>query len=398
MIGLGNRGRGHISRLLSYFPGSTVTAVCDLKEDRVAAAIDVVKNLRGTTPVGYSKDEFDYRNLCARDDVDGVLIATPSYWLGRMTVDALKAGKHAAHEVNGAQTEEECWDMVKEKEKSGKKVMILEQCCLDDPNLAVYNMIQQGVFGETYYSECSYVHDCRFSFFDGDGKPTWRSDLSRDAYGSAYPQHGMASSCKWLGINDGDRMEYCQTMMSAPREAHAYAVEKFGPDSPQAKIDYKCGDFVTSLIYTAKGKMLRVDYSITNSRPYSRYYVIQGTKGCYDSRSGIYIRGMSKSEEWEPIATYYPKYQHVFWRKDGEVARQAGGHGGLDYHCTREFVRMIAEDKEPWADVYDTASWSSIIFCSKLSLDRKGARVEMPDFTGGRWKDPNWRKDRIPVG
>jgi hypothetical protein len=235
-------------------------------------------------------------------------------------------------------------------------------------------------------------------FFDGAGKPTWRSDLSRDAYGSAYPQHGMAPSCKWLGINDGDRMEYCQTMMSAPREAHAYAVERFGANSPQAKIDYKCGDFVTSLISTAKGKMIRVDYSITNSRPYSRYYVIQGMKGCYDSRSGIYVRGISQSEAWEPISNFYPKYQHIYWRRDGAVARQAGGHGGLDYHCMREFVRMLREDQEPWVDVYDTAAMSALIFCSKLSLDRNGARVEMPDFTDGRWKDLNWRKGRMPIG
>ena len=58
---------------------------------------------------------------------------------------------------------------------------------------------------------------------------------------------------------------------------------------------------------------------------------------------------------------------------------------------------MIREDKEPWIDVFDAATWSSIIFCSKLSLDRKGARVDMPDFTNGKWKDPHWRKDRMPV-
>ena len=60
-------------------------------------------------------------------------------------------------------------------------------------------------------------------------------------------------------------------------------------------------------------------------------------------------------------------------------------------------MKMLRQDREPWIDVYDAATWSAIIFCSKLSLDRKGARVEMPDFTGGRWKDPNWRKDHMPV-
>ena len=51
----------------------------------------------------------------------------------------------------------------------------------------------------------------------------------------------------------------------------------------------------------------------------------------------------------------------------------------------------------PWIDAYDAASWSSILHCSHLSLDRKGAAVEVPDFTNGRWKDPNWREGRLPA-
>ena len=79
------------------------------------------------------------------------------------------------------------------------------------------------------------------------------------------------------------------------------------------------------------------------------------------------------------------------------MARRFGGHGGIDYYCIYDFVQMIRDDKEPWIDVYDAASWSSLIFCSKLSLDRKGARVEMPDFTNGKWKDPQWRSAQMPV-
>jgi hypothetical protein len=71
--------------------------------------------------------------------------------------------------------------------------------------------------------------------------------------------------------------------------------------------------------------------------------------------------------------------------------------GGIDYHCISDFVKMLREDREPWIDVYDAAARSSIIFCSKLSLDRNGPRVPMPDFTDGKWKDPTWRKDRMII-
>jgi hypothetical protein len=402
VIGVGGRGRWHITNLLTNHPDVTIPAIGDIKEDRLKMAIEMVRKMRGSTPAGYSKGEYDYRNLCQRDDVDAVLIATPVYWLGRMTVDALKAGKHAAHEVAGAQTEEECWNMVREKEKSGKRVMFLENCCYGNEAMMIYSMVKQGVFGEPYYAEGSYLHDCRPMFFDANGKITWRGELWRDTYGSAYPQHGLGANCKWLEINDGDRLECCQTMMTSPREARAWAAAHFGPHSEPAKVEFKTGDFVTSLISTAKGRMIRLDYSLTCTRPYSRYYLLQGTQGCWDSRSGIFLdkvsRGPSGSQgAWEPLEKYQEKYQHPYWRKEGVVAKRFGGHGGIDYYCIYDFVKMLRDDKEPWIDVYDAAAWSAIIFCSKLSLDRKGARVEMPDFTNGRWKDPDWRKDRMAI-
>mgnify|MGYP001577903059 FL=1 len=79
------------------------------------------------------------------------------------------------------------------------------------------------------------------------------------------------------------------------------------------------------------------------------------------------------------------------------AAQRDGGHGGIDYYCINDFEKMLRQDREPWIDVYDAAAWSSIIFCSKLSLDRDGARVKLPDFTDGKWKDANWRKDRMPI-
>jgi predicted dehydrogenase len=403
VIGVGPRGKWHITNLLTNYPDVTVTAICDIQEDRLKMAIEMVKKMRGTTPVGYSKGEYDYRNMCQRDDVDAVLIATPVYWLGRMTVDALHAGKHAALEVPGAQTEEECWNMVTEKKKTGKHVMFLEECCYGNDNLMIYSMVKQGVFGEPYYAEGSYVHDCRAEFFDSSGKILWRGELGRDSYGTSYPQHGFASNSKWLEINDGDRLEYCQTMMTSPREAHLGAVRQYGPGSEPAKVHFKEGDFVTTLISTAKGRMIRIDYSICCTRPYSRYYLLQGTKGCWDSRSGVFLLRDDVpytgriTAPWEPLQTYQQKYQHPYWRESSVAAKRAGGHGGMDYFCIRDFLKMVREDREPWIDVYDAATWSSIIFCSKLSLDRNGARVEMPDFTDGKWKDPNWRKDRMPI-
>ena len=402
VIGVGPRGSCHLSILLDSHPEVHITAICDIDEARLRNAIAQVKAKRGNAPVGYSKGAHDYRNLCQRDDLEAVLIATPVNWLGPMAIDAVRAGKHAAVEVTGPETEDECWELVKAKQKSGKHVMFLENCCYGEDNLMIYRMIRQGIFGEPYYAEGSYVHDCRWTFFDSNGKLTWRGEMQRDRYGSTYPQHGLGSNCKWLGINDGDRLVSCQTMATGSWESHLGAVAQFDADSEPAKVPFKQGDFTTSLISTAKGRMIRLDYSISSTRPYSRYYLLQGTKACWDSRSGIFLGPVNPNQgeferTWSSLDKYRAQYQHSYWRQDSEAARRSGGHGGIDYYVLYDFVKMLREDQEPWIDVYDAATWSSIMFCSQLSLDRNGARVAMPDFTEGKWKDPNWRKDRMPA-
>lgn len=220
----------------------------------------------------------------------------------------------------------------------------------------------------------------------------------RDEYGSCYPAHGIGTIAKWMGINEGDRMEYCTCMQNDPKGVHHWIVERHGTESDLAKIDFQRGDFITTLIHTVKGKVIRVDEGGSSTRPYTRYYLLSGLKGTYDSRWGLYLQGISKTSyegwhRWDSLSDYYNKWQHSYWRKEGEKARAAGGHAGIDYLCVRDFVDMVRYDREPWIDVYDCASWASLYHCSHLSLERKSQPVEMPDFTGGRWKDPDWRKD-----
>ena len=66
------------------------------------------------------------------------------------------------------------------------------------------------------------------------------------------------------------------------------------------------------------------------------------------------------------------------------------------YYALLAYRRLDeCEDKEPWIDAYDAAAWTSIMHLSRQSIDKNGAPVEIPDFTGGRWKDPDWRKGRM---
>ena len=80
VIGLGNISRGHLEEY-GERPETRVTAVCDIYEPRKQAA----KEKSGCDL------HHDYRKLLDRDDIHGVIIATPDHWHAKMTLDAMKS-------------------------------------------------------------------------------------------------------------------------------------------------------------------------------------------------------------------------------------------------------------------------------------------------------------------
>ncbi len=86
LIGTGNRGSADLASVMAQ-PGSKVTALCDIKGDRLDKAATVAAAHKPTT-------YRDYHELLARKDIDAVVIATPCDLHVEMAIAALKAGKH----------------------------------------------------------------------------------------------------------------------------------------------------------------------------------------------------------------------------------------------------------------------------------------------------------------
>ncbi|MBN1912391.1 MAG: Gfo/Idh/MocA family oxidoreductase [Pirellulales bacterium] len=384
-IGVGSRGTGLLKQILRI-DGVEVPAICDINTAHLNTALGIVKERRGNTPAGFSKGPYDYRRMLERNDYDAILLGTPPNWHTVMATDAMKAGKHVASEVPGAYTIDECWNLVRTKEKTGKHYMLLENYIFPRDNMMAGNMIRQGLFGDLYYAECSYAHDCRSIRFTKDGKLTWRGEVKKTSYGNTYPTHAIGPVAKWLGINRGDRFVSLVSQMSRPGAAlRDYTARRFGPDSPAAKVNYIAGDMCLTTLTTAKGCLITVHYDTDSPRPASGFHMVQGTRGCYNSRQGVYLDGKSPTHRWEPMSKYREKYDDPAWKQFGKLA-QTSGHGGGDYLTLLEFVNSLREDREPMVDVYDSAAWSCIVELSKQSIDGGGVPVEVPDFTNGKWE------------
>ncbi|MCF7850022.1 MAG: hypothetical protein K9M45_14305, partial [Kiritimatiellales bacterium] len=97
-IGVGGRGTGLLKTTLRL-ANVDIPAVCDITPKNLNMAQLIVEKSRGARPDGYGEHEFSYLELLKRDDLDGVVIATPWELHIPMAVASMNAGKYVAHEV-----------------------------------------------------------------------------------------------------------------------------------------------------------------------------------------------------------------------------------------------------------------------------------------------------------
>lgn len=89
VIGLGDRGPGHLSEL-AQFKGVELVGVCDVRRERMGQFREWVDNRQEKKGCFGTQD---FRELLARADVDAVTIAAPENWHAYMSVAAMNAGK-----------------------------------------------------------------------------------------------------------------------------------------------------------------------------------------------------------------------------------------------------------------------------------------------------------------
>ncbi len=393
-IGVGGRGRTHLHNILER-DDVVVKAICDIDPKAIEESRKMLRDAgyKDNDVAAYTEGELAFKQLLERDDVDGVIIATPWLWHTRMACAAMKAGKYAGVEVSAANTLEECWDLVNTHEQTGVPVMIMENVCYRRDVMAILNMVRKGLFGELIHTECGYQHNLRGVKFnpgvqfgpDAIGEARWRTFHSIHRNGDVYPTHGAGPVATMLNINYGNRFVYLTSTASKARGLHDYIVEKAGEDSPNAKIKFKLGDVVTSVIKTANDETITVQHDTNLPRPYSLGFRVQGTNGLWmDVNHSIYLEGKSPDDQWEEAAPYLEEYDHPLWKRFADRAT-GSGHGGMDFFVDNAFVEAIKRKTNTPIDAYDAATWSAITPLSEMSIANGSEPMEFPDFTRGQW-------------
>jgi predicted dehydrogenase len=388
LIGLGNRGPGAVERI-SKIDGVEIKALCDIRREK---AEDANKLLQKTShkPVLYSGGEDEWKKVCERKDIDLIYIATPWRLHTPMALYAMEHGKHAAVEVPAALTLDECWQLVDTSERTKKHCVMLENCCYDFFELLTLNMARQGYFGEIVHAEGAYIHhllDSNFSktkYYD-----MWRlKENFRN--GDLYPTHGLGPVAQALNVNRGDRMDYLVSVSSNDFQMAAMAKELAATDAFFKPYENKTfrGNMNTTTIRTVNGKTMMIQHDVTSPRPYSRIHLVSGTKGTAlkypePARISNSHEGWLSDEQFKALET---KYAPPIVTRVGEMAKQIGGHGGMDFLMDWRLIDCLRNGLPMDMDVYDAAAWSCVAPLSEKSVASRSASVDVPDFTRGAWK------------
>lgn len=388
-VGLGMRGPGAVKRM-THIEGVEIVALCDVYDDRVEKCQKILEEQGLPRAKSYSGSKEVWKEMCQNQDIDLIYITTSWEWHTPIAVFAMENGKHVATEVPAAKTIEECWQLVETSEKTKKHCMMLENCCYDFFELLTLNMARQGYFGEIVHGEGAYIHNLRDLNFSKTGyAEMWRLKENQHRNGNLYPTHGLGPICQVMNINRGDQMDYLSSMSSNDFQMARMAKELAANDSffNEFATDNYRGNMNTTTVKTHLGRTIMIQHDVTSTRPYSRIHLISGTEGIASKWPDP--ERIAKGHEWlneEEMKKLYDEFTPEIVTKVGEMAKQVGGHGGMDFMMDWRLIDCLRNGLPLDQDVYDAALWSAIAPLSEASVTNRSNSVDVPDFTCGSWK------------
>ena len=185
---------------------------------------------------------------------------------------------------------------------------MMENCNYDRPEMMVFNMVRQGLFGEILHAAGGYLHDLREHQVRGRGRGTVAPRVGdRSTTATSIPTHGLGPVANCLDINRGDRFEYLVSM-SEPVARPAGLRRRALPGRVARKRaeKYVLGDVNATLIHTAqRPDDLRQATTRTCHGRTAGIHMVQGTKGLFEGYPNrVYIEGRSPAHRWEEMAEY----------------------------------------------------------------------------------------------
>lgn len=389
VVGLGNRGYSLIQNVLVNNDDINIVAVCDIYEDRVQKALELIKGKKGVDVKGY----FDYKEAFNNEVLDAVYVFTGWEYHTEIAICAMEKGIAVASEVGCEYSLENLFKLVETQERTGSPYMFMENCCYNKDELLATAMARKGKFGTIVHCSGAYGHDLRREVSHGIINRHYRFKNYENRCLENYPTHELGPIAKLLNINRGNRIVSVSAFATKAVGLKEYIANCEDADEVMKNTEWKQGDIVTTVITCANGETILLRLDTTLPRSYSREFTVRGTKGLYtQENNSVYLDG--EKEYWEPIdynkatidnaKNYEEEFLPDIW-KNITPEQMERGHGGMDWFVYKAFADALKNGEEMPIDVYDGATWMAVSVLSEMSIAAGGAPQLMPDFTKGRW-------------
>ena len=161
VIGMGGMGRGHLGSMMGQIENKAhdfqVVAVCDVNTINLENARRTASERQpGVDVAAYT----DYKELLARDDIDGVLIATPEHWHATQSVDAIAAGKDVyCEKPMTLSIEDALWIVRTLDANPHMRMQVGTQYMMLEKYQAAKRLIAEGQIGHPTLSQTSYCRN-----------------------------------------------------------------------------------------------------------------------------------------------------------------------------------------------------------------------------------------------
>ncbi len=356
--------------------GASFARVCQVlgEEAEVVAICDIVPEYADRAAVEVGARPYYRYDALLDAGLDVVVIATPLPLHADQAVQALDAGIHVLCEVTACHDLASAERLVQAARRSKALYMLAENYCYLDEVELVKRMVADGRFGEPYYAEGEYLHDCRDLFRNPDGSLTWRGK----GWGGLYCTHSLGPLLYIL--ND--------------RVVRATAMDTGHPSRLDGEVPLP--ESTVFLAKTAAGRLLRVRVDYQSPRPHNMaYYALQGTAGAYESWRGLgdqpkvwlmdeHEPSRVGSRAGEPIAAWHPlmDYAQCYIPERLAVGQEArlGGHGTSEYWMLKDFFAAVRGHHPSSIDVFRALDYTVPGICAIMSAERGGEPVDVPDF------------------
>jgi len=159
VIGVGGMGTGHLEALLNTPTGGRenvqIVAISDVARPKLEGAVSRSAEVQRSQVDGYR----DYRELLARQDIHGVLIASPEHQHAPMSLAAIAAGKDVYCEKPFTFTLEEAFAVRKSVEESDLVFQVGTQHTMIPKYMEARKLIAAGAIGKPTLTQTSYCRN-----------------------------------------------------------------------------------------------------------------------------------------------------------------------------------------------------------------------------------------------